>query len=103
MRHREVHVGKSKRTKEDDDLAYDINHTYPRFNKFFPQMKLPTKKEHATDRHLKVTKVFMTTKITTAIHVTLLSDIIEAINDFGFNGNIECIGNANHLLHMYVK
>ena len=94
---------KARRTKEDEDLAYDIKHTYPRFDKFFPKMKLPTKNEHATDRHLKVTKVFMTTKISTAIRVTLLSDVIKTINEFGFNGTIECIGNANHLLHMYVK
>ena len=93
----------ARRTKNNDNLAFDITHTYPRFVKFVSDMKLPTKKEHATDRYLKVTKTCTTTKLATAIRVTLLSDVFHTINRFGFNGAITCVGETNHMLHVYVK
>ena len=59
--------------------------------------------EEVTNGNLDFVNSKLSAEMLIAIHVTLLCDIIDTFNWFGFNGKIEFVENKNHLLHLYVK
>jgi hypothetical protein len=81
---------KCRRANEDKDLEEDLKKNFPRFKSFIKKLALPLPKgEIATDKRLGIEKTSkVTTKMNIAILVTLLSDVIQTINRFGFNGKI---------------
>ena len=91
-------------TKGSKNLEADLNNCFPRFEKFVEELGLPEHKVVATDEKLNTSKTSkLTTKMRIAIHVTLLSDVIQTINCFGFNGKIELKDGCNRMVHFYVK
>ena len=96
-------IESARNAKQDEDLDYDINNTFPRFVRYVEKFHFPTKPEEVTDINLEFVNAKLSAKMAVAIHVTLLSDIIDTFNWFGFNGKVEFVENTNHLLHLYVK
>jgi hypothetical protein len=56
-----------------------------------------------TDQQLKMNRsVTFTKKLVYALHSTLLQDMIDTINHYGFNFHVRMTENANHLVHLYL-
>jgi hypothetical protein len=93
-----------RRADKDKDLEDDLKKNFPRFQSFIKKLALPLPKgEIATDEKLNTKKTSkVTTKMNLAIHVTLLSDVVETINRFGFNGRIVPRSDKNVQLCFYL-
>ena len=89
--------------KQDKDLQFDINNTFPKFIKYVEKFQFPSKPEEVTDGNLEFVNAKLSAKMAVAIHDMLLCVIIDTFNWFGFNGKVEFVENTNHLLHLYVK